>query len=86
MLSGWLADQLEASNKGVLRLPCEVNGVDPGGDPPGEALARVAFGGQALVTRLYDLRHRSSERPSLPRHKTFVLYKLGGTSCYALRG
>ena len=66
LLSGWLADQLEASNEGVLRLPCDANGVDPGGDPPGEALARVAFGGQASVTRLYDLRHRSSERPSLP--------------------
>ncbi|MEB3241456.1 MAG: hypothetical protein VKJ31_05350, partial [Synechococcus sp.] len=52
LISSWLSDQLQASADGVLRLLCEANGVDPGGDPPGEALARDAVGGQTAVTAL----------------------------------
>ena len=52
LLSGWLGDLLQASSEGLLRLLCEANGVESGGDPPGAVLARVAVGGQATVTEL----------------------------------
>ncbi|MEB3176445.1 MAG: hypothetical protein VKJ87_02480, partial [Synechococcus sp.] len=67
LISTWLSDQLQASSDGVLRLLCEANGVDPGGDPPGVALARDAVGGQpAVAALLADLNRANGEDDLAP--------------------